>query len=358
MNRLVYREPNTEYFFNGEDLDSYGEEIVVPEWEINPALYQAVYDRMPENLSAEEKAMFVYFRLCYLLKYDEGYMYSNRIGPQERKKYDYDFCKERIEGIKPTSLVTCFDLSRIFCKFLLDFKSDEIVPFYKLHGINRGHASMGFYTDSCCVELDPILITENKQTNDLLNLKMGVVPDGVHIIYDREDMFGKSLEELYPIATTGVAPNSLLYRLLELRNISGKLVPDDREVTLGDKLESVSKVIKSKNIVGNEAVQLLINYNKMGFFDNRLKIALCAEEREPGYFGGRKFIRKALIREDNGDNSVSTRGNYKYYLFDTQSLDVSEVNPDEISKDFVARLYTFESERQEFKMPEIADGGR
>ena len=56
---------------------------------------------MPDNLPPEHKAMFIYFRLCKTLRYDEGYMYSFKPGAEDIEKYSPDFSRERIEAIKP-----------------------------------------------------------------------------------------------------------------------------------------------------------------------------------------------------------------------------------------------------------------
>lgn len=359
MNSLLFKESNADYYINGEEPDQHGE-LFIPEWEINPDLKKAVYEGIPPSLSPEAKAMFIYFRLCYLLKYDEGYMYSNRIGPEKRKRYDNDFSKEQMESIMPNSNVTCFELARLFCKFVNDFDSCPftfITPIYKLHGINHGHASMGFYTRRAAVELDPILLTLGKQSNDLLNLKLGAVPDGMHIIYEKNDIISKCLETIYPAATTGEYPTSFQYRLLELSELSKKKAGDKTDLSLEDKLKAFSEILKSKGIVGNEAVQLLINFNKYGFFDERLKIALCAEKRG-GTPYDRSFIRKALMRIDNGDDLPSNRDKYDYFLLDTKTLELGKVDPNEMSLDFITNLYTFESEKQEGKMPELLDEER
>lgn len=355
MDNLYYCNKNG-YFFNGEEPDDYGKPFK-PEWEINPALKSAVLDNMPKDLSIEEQAIYIYLRLAYILKYDEGYMYKYKISMEERKKYESRFLKDEIESLAPGSVTTCYNFSRLYAKFITDLGNSKIKPFYKMNGYNRGHASTGFITDDAIVELDSVLITENKQSNDLLNLKIGAVPDGISIVSDKNHIIPNAVEKLYPIATLGKSPSSFQLKLMELRGIADKISPDKEELTLEDKLQAFSKILKAKGIVGNEAVQLLINYNKYGFFDDNLKIALCAEKSQVGPERRNKFTRKALIRINNGDNSVSTRSKYDYFMFDTQSLDVTKVDPDEISMDFVASLYTFESERQEIKMPELDEGG-
>lgn len=308
---------------------------------------------MPKNLHPEYKAMFIYFRLCKTLRYDEGYMYSSRIGSEDVEKYTPEFSRERIESIKPGDPVTCYDFARIYCKFIKELNIKGLMPIYKLHGLNHGHASMGFQTRNASVNLEPILIEGTKQTNDLMNTRIGVTTDGVEITLDKNDSLKNHLSELYSMAV-GEEPTSLTYRLLELKTLTERKEPN--QISLEDKLKSFVNIMQEKNIRGNELVQLLINYNKYGFFDDKLKIALCAEKSK-GKSGGLKFARKALIRKDEGDKPFISKEDYQYFLLDTQTLDFGEVDPEEMTSDFISGLYTFESERQEIKMPEMYDGG-
>lgn len=308
---------------------------------------------MPNNLPPEHKAMFIYFRLCKTLRYDEGYMYSGRFGAEDVEKYTPEFSKERVESIEPGDSVTCYDFARIYCKFIRELNIKGLTPIYKLHGANRGHASMGFQTRNAAVNLEPILIDEMKRTNDLINTRVGALFDGVEVASDRDNSLRNYLSYLYTLAI-GEEPTSFSYRLLELKTLTERKQPSP--VTLEDKLKSFVNIMKEKDIRGNELVQLLINYNKYGFFDDKLKIALCAEKSQ-GKKGGIKFARKALIRKDEGKEPVVFKEDYQYFLLDTQSLEFGEVDPEHLTSDFISGLYTFESEKQEIKMPEMYDGG-
>lgn len=347
-----FRYDDIEYFLGGEEPDFKGD-IVKPVWNLNPELKSTVLKDMPSNLPPEHKALFIYFRLCKTLRYDEGYMYSDRFGAEDKEKYTPEFSKERIESIKPGDSVTCYDFARIYCKFINDLKIKGLRSVYKLHGSNYGHASMEFQTKNVSVSLEPILIEGFKQTNDLMNARVGSMPDGVKITSDKTGQLQNYISSIYSKAL-GEEPTSLDYRLLELKTLTERKEPN--QVSLEDKLKSFVDIMKEKDIRGNEAVQLLINYNKYGFFDDKIKIALCAEKSQ-GQKGGIKFARKALIRKDEGNNPVVFKEDYQYFLLDTQSLDFGEVNPEHLTSDFISGLYTFESEKQEIKMPEMYDGG-
>lgn len=102
----------------GTAISRKGEE---PDFAINPNLVSAVYDGMPKDLSLEEKAVYVYAKLCKLLLYDEGALYKRRM---ERADYITPYSKEVMEAIVPGSKVDCVNFSRMFAKFVNQFDGD------------------------------------------------------------------------------------------------------------------------------------------------------------------------------------------------------------------------------------------
>ena len=87
-----------------------------------PTLHKEVYDGMPDNLSVEQKAIFIYFRLCYLLNYDERYIYRDKL---PNSNYTFKFSKERVESIVAGSNVTCFDFCRLCRAFINELKEED-----------------------------------------------------------------------------------------------------------------------------------------------------------------------------------------------------------------------------------------
>ena len=46
-----------------------------PYWDINEELKNSIIGEMPSNLSLEEKAIYIYCKLCKELTYDDGYLF-------------------------------------------------------------------------------------------------------------------------------------------------------------------------------------------------------------------------------------------------------------------------------------------
>ena len=93
------RELNPNYEFRNpafyETIIRKGDE---PDFNISPELQAKVMGEMPEDLSVEEQAIYIYCKLCKELTYDEGYMYKNEL---DRERYNSTFSKEYLESIKP-----------------------------------------------------------------------------------------------------------------------------------------------------------------------------------------------------------------------------------------------------------------
>ena len=49
-----------------------------PEFKLSENLRTEVYKGMPSDLPVEGQALFIYFRLCKILKYDEKFIYSSK----------------------------------------------------------------------------------------------------------------------------------------------------------------------------------------------------------------------------------------------------------------------------------------
>ena len=102
---------NPKYTFT--EVERFDEKIIregdEPDWAISPEVYQEIFQDMPQDLSLEEKAMYIYCKMCQVFQYDEGYAYKNRLN---KVNYESTFSKEHLESLKPGDKVTCYDFAR------------------------------------------------------------------------------------------------------------------------------------------------------------------------------------------------------------------------------------------------------
>lgn len=306
-----------------------------PDWNISKELREAVYKDMPDDLSLEEKALYIYTKLCKELEYDEEYLYK---GKGITSKFKNDFSQEHLESIKPGSKITCFDFSRTFEKFVNELDGDiEAVTIYE--GINRGHFLSGFYTDKASVRLEAININGEKDpTNDLMKAKNGIRLRGVQPVFDREQIIGDALNKVYSLIY-GRDAQSIKGFVNEIKSIPRKEVPNDVKL----KLQSFIEIMQERGIRGNEFVQTFTGMCKSNFFGQDVEKAFIG--RRVNKEGENHIQRMVLLRqkEENEDSHL--------YLIDTSSLEMVEPTERQIIDKINSNDIVYENDK--YKIPGI-----
>lgn len=323
-------------------LDRLSNEVIrkgeEPDWNISSELEEIVFNAMPRDLSLEEKAMYIYCKLCKELKYDEGYFFRGQL---EDKRYNSEFDKKHLEGIKPGSKITCWDFSRI-CSKMINSLDGDIESVIIAEGANHGHYLTGFYTDKVSVMLEAVN-GRTGGTNDLMKAKNGIEFEGVEIVSDRKGIIKRAIEKVYPqiFEKKQISIKEYL-KYLELLSRE-KDIPDNLEI----KLQSFIEIMKENNITGNEAIQTLSAFYKSGFFGREFERAYLG--RKVDVDGRRYYRRLVLIRSSReNEDKFSKR---ELYLIDSDSLELSTCMEQEIIEKLNSGEYVYESEKH--KMPGI-----
>lgn len=313
-----------------------------PDWEITPEIREAIFADMPQDLSLEEQAMYIYCKMCTILSYDEGYLYRDKLN---KVNYESTFSKEHLEGLMPGDKITCYDFSRMYAKLINELDGD-ITAVMILEGANEGHALAGFYTENVSATVEAINVASNKDsTNDLMKAKNGIKLKGVKTISDREGIIEQALDKVYP-QILGKQPQSIKEYIQELKKLPQEQdVPND--IVL--KLQSLLEIMKSNHIFGNEFAQTLWGIGKTNYFgDTKLERAYLGElQRE--HDGSEKYKRHILLRQPKQEETESSsRG---VYLIDTDTLDLITCS----EEDIIARLNSGELiyESEKHKLPGI-----
>ena len=98
LDRYTLPEYEFEDLSNREIFEEVIREEDEPEWNISQELQNEILNKMPGNLSLEEKAMYIYIKLCSTLKYNEDYLYKDNVNLY---KFSHDFNQEKLESIRP-----------------------------------------------------------------------------------------------------------------------------------------------------------------------------------------------------------------------------------------------------------------
>jgi len=332
--KYEFREPS-----NIEDMPSIreGDE---PEWNVNEELRISVFKNMPQDLSLEEQALFIYTRLCQELKYNEEYFFQDT---NTSAQITNDFSKEHLESIKPGSKVTCFDFSRIFSKIVnkLDGNIEAVViP----QGKNKGHFLTGFYTDRASVRLEAMNIHLNDSpdiTNDLMKAKAGIELGGVHAIFDRDGIVEEALKKVYSLTYKKTA-RTIGDFVQELKSIPQVEVPTD-DTNL--KLQSLIEVVRAKGIDGNEFVQTLETMLKNNFLSKDVQKAFVGKRNEEN---GRTHTKRMILfrlksKKENGESQL--------FLVDTSPPEMIDTTSQQLLDEFNKGNMFYED--KQYKIPGI-----
>ena len=303
-------------------------------WNIHPQLYDAVYNGMPTNdLSLEDKAIYIYLKLCKIFTYNENFFYRNNL---KNGVYDATFSSTHLENITSKSKITCFDFSRIFTKMVNDIKGD-IEAVIISQGGNRGHFLTGFYTDKISVRLEAININLNGKkdpTNDLMKAKNGIKLRGITPQSDREYVIGDALDTVYQ-SIYGRQALSIKGFVQEMKSLPETDVPDDTKL----KLESFIEVMRDKGIVGNEFVQTLDGMFKTSFFGKDVEKAYLGKRME---HDGEKHIQRMILFRQKG---AEEQEKPHFYLIDTSTLEMVEPTSEQLIEELNSGSMIYESEQ-------------
>ena len=287
-----------------------------PDWNLNQEIHESVFNNMPTNLSAEEKALYVYCKMCSVFSYDEGYLYKDKL---QKINYESDFSKEHLESLRVGSKITCYDFSRIYVK-LVDELGEDITPVMILTGANEGHALAGFYTKKASATLEAVNISSNNDvTNDLMKAKNGIKLNGVKIISDKDGLIDPALQKVSQMVF-GSPAKTIKEFVQELKSSTQEEeVPND----IALKIESFIDVMKACNIAGNEFTQTFLGLRKSKYFGE--------EPPEMAYLGERiqeekesHYKRHILLRPSKITDEKDC------FMIDTDSLRFSFCSSNEI----------------------------
>lgn len=304
-----------------------------PNWNVNKELRAAIFNDMPEDLSLEEQALFIYTRLCQELEYNEEYLYRDK---DISSQFESDFSQEQLESIKPGSKITCFDFSRIFSKLVNELAGD-IEAVIISQGTNRGHFLTGFYTDKVSVRLEAININlegRKDPTNDLMKAKNGIKLRGVQPIFDRDGIINDSLRKVYSL-TYGKDALSIKGFVQELKSLPQTEVPNDIKL----KLQSFIEVMRDRGIVGNEFVQTLDGMCKAKFFGQDVEKAYLGKRME---HDGKKHIQRMILFRQKGTEEQEEP---QFYLIDTSTLKMVEPTQQQLIEELNSGSMIYESEK-------------
>lgn len=268
---------------------------------VNPRLIQQLHVETCPETTPEGRALWLYFRLCQLLKYDEGYYYND----YRKHPNDDPFASFNIVGdVTAETPVTCFNFARIAVKLLN--KIQGVHALMIAVGDNNGHFRFGYYTDKVSVDAEPS--TQTNHFNDMARVKLGIAPQGLMVYH------GKSIMEQL---MARLAPKMLVQPQASLRPYIDAIrtmqtIPNPTKINP----QYLVQELKAQGVDGSSTVQFFFDLNRHLVQPpfRFVRMALNADSSKDF----RNLQPQLLLREREGQN---------IFQIDLQTLNMEELPP-------------------------------
>lgn len=334
----------------------------LPKFNISDELRAAVYNGMPGNLSCEEKSIYIYYKLCSILDYNEDFFYQKKLG----FKYDNAFSEDFTGKIVPGSKVICGDFSIIYYQFLSEIDGVEPVIIEQDGGDGSNHYLPAFYTDKVSLYCEAINLTRSNtvgygnvpysiSANDIARVKSGIKSNGIFGI-DRYNIMPQVLHDMY-VAATGREPTTnyeeMFYEAQDVfiqdmeQSKTGESISDlldefheapkpevvDSAEVFEKKFEAFIKIIHKYELTDNSAYIAFYNLDDIGYFGGK---TIDTKIGEKTLQDGKEVFNRIVImqREDTP----------KIYLFDPRNLTLVECTREEIDKKLNSGEWMYEKD--------------
>lgn len=309
------------YRFNPRKIDDNCTSVLEeePEWQLNSKIRKEIIKEMPEDMSPEEKAIFIYTKMCKVFAYDEGYTYREQ-DKGNKINYTSQFSKEHLESLTPESRITCFDFSRIYKK-IVDGLDEPMTAVILTQGLNNGHFYIGIATENCQATLEAVNITDKDgfEANDLARAKNNMKLDGIKFVSWKKDVLENAAKNGYSNALD-IQKQSTGDYVKELMEADSIEESDETQIDSMELLANLISKMQKLKISGNEFVIL--------FNDTFRRFGILSENLQRSFVGevineedSKTYKRKIWLREKQADET----GKHPMYLIDTESLEISDV---------------------------------
>ncbi len=339
------------YRFNPRKIDDHVTSVLEeePEWQLNTKISEEIIKDMPDEMSPEEKAIFIYTKMCKLFAYDEGYAYREH-DQGNKTNYTSQFSKEHLEALTLESRITCFDFSRIYKK-IIDGLDEQMTAVILTQGLNKGHFYVGLATENCQATLEAVNITDKDgfKANDLARAKNNMKLDGIKFVSGKKEVLANAAREGYSSALS-IQEQSTIDCVKELMKIDSVEERDETQVESMELLQNLISKMQKLKICGNEFVMFFNDtFRRFGILNESLQRSFVGEVTNEE--NSKTYKRKIWLREKQADET----GKYPMYLIDTESLEISDVTDSQMIEKFKNGEFVYESKEHQMNEFELED---
>lgn len=296
---------------------------------ISDSLREKILSKMPNDLTALEKAMYIYIKMCKTLTYDDEYFVIGQKGLRAKKHQNVG----HIMDITPDkNNVVCFEFNAIYAKFLEELGIEYEINSSLENRYGKGHANLFFKAGKYIVGADSVSTHLN---NDLTRSKLNQPLIGLLCInsnIESRKSFFESLYKVYNLIVDELEeeknryPNSFFPKENERTTFENRvdsyksLTSNIKPISLSQKIDILSHELNDSKIVGIDYISYMLQLKKFLFNEEELtsKINLVIIKNQDNTSKG-KIITSSVVLTANekGISDIDCTDN-SYYLFDTK----------------------------------------
>ncbi|MBR2840582.1 MAG: hypothetical protein IKF01_01785 [Bacilli bacterium] len=244
--------------------DAYVDKVI-----LNKDLRDSILNGMPDDLSDLEKAIYIYIKMCKLLRYDEEYYAVNQKGVATFKHKDINY----VSNVTPlNNEVVCFEFNLIYSKMLdeigIKFKTDYKNMTGDAYGLS--HANLTFRCDKFLIKADSVTSILN---SDMTLAKLNKPLRGLECINKNnltQNEFENSLNKVYEMISekekqiddVDADYEKTVFMLIDEYS---KLTDNVKEVPLEEKMTILIEKVNSTNLSGMDLISYLLRLKKILF---------------------------------------------------------------------------------------------
>lgn len=227
---------------------------------INPELKEALTKDIPTNYNPLEKAIYIYFKMCDILSYDEEFFATNEKGKTALKHADIN----HISTITPeNNLVVCYEFNAIYAKMLEELNINYEIISSIIGTYGRGHAYLEFRYDKFLIRADAVAPFFK---SDIFYIKINELPNGLKCYNSNTNTrheFNEILKRVYnDFRQINPEYTSLKDALSMYQIINNKIEPVP---SIHERIEMFYAKIRANQLIGIDRLSYLLSLHSRMF---------------------------------------------------------------------------------------------
>lgn len=319
-------------------------ETVYKKININPQLREAILSGLPFEVTALEKAIFIYIKMCRILTYDEEYYAVGQVGSRTKKHLSLDY----ISGITPqNNSAVCFEFTAIYARLL----SELGINFYSLYEkgdesfYGYGHVYLNFRVDEFLLCADSISFILK---GDLLAAKMNQPLEGLTIMNSNANTQRKFRETLYEVYRYIAKLDNPLLPIEKVGYIeTAKDILEEYDFegkdTLRGKIFILKEKVRRSGLKGLDALAYILQLERTLFtFQERMNYVISTIVRDGDLGTADKIDAGAIVVLNEASYNECPWEN-TYYFYNSQGEFV-EMCHEEVQEKFESGTFAYVEE--------------